>query len=225
MASSFRLVIRSGVEVGKEFPLEKNELIVGREQSNDITISDPEVSRRHARIFFQNGSYVVEDLGSTNGTFVNGQRLTGPYILRPGEMLNFGEHVSVLYEATQIDPNATVVAGQGVKGSAQKPPIYAPPPAQPVSYSPPAGAINQPQVANVPAVQQPHEQEFVENQAPVKGGKRAGIKLPKWATIVVIIILIVLVLCILPVTIIDVTNQWCNIFGTIFNGITPGACP
>lgn len=225
MASSFRLVIRSGVDVGKEFPLEKNELIIGREQSNDITISDPEVSRRHSRLFFQNGSYVIEDLGSTNGTFVNGQRLTGPYILRPGEMLNFGEHVSVLFEATQIDPNATVVAGQVPRPASQKPPIYAPAPVQPVPYSPPAGAVNQAQAVNAPPAQQPYEQEFAEPQPAAKSGRKAGLKLPKWATIIVIVVLILLVLCILPVTIIDVTNQWCNLFGTIFNGITPGACP
>ncbi len=224
MASSFRLVIRSGVDVGKEYPLEKNELIVGREQSNDITISDPEVSRRHSRLFFQNGSYVVEDLGSTNGTFVNGQRLTGPYILRPGEMLNFGEHVSVLYEATQIDPNATVVAGSP-RPVAQKQPIYAPAPSQPVPYSPPVGG-SQSAVVNAAPAQQPYEQEFEEPQAATpKGSKKSGLKLPKWATIIVIVVLILLVLCILPVTIIDVTNQWCNLFGTIFNGITPGACP
>jgi hypothetical protein len=53
---------------------------------------------------------VIEDLGSTNGTAVNGQRLMGPYMLRPGETINLGEHVSFVFEAVQFDPDATIAS-------------------------------------------------------------------------------------------------------------------
>lgn len=60
-------------------------MFIGRDLTNDIVINDAEISRRHARLISQAGGYVLEDLGSTNGTFINGQRLASPYILRPGE--------------------------------------------------------------------------------------------------------------------------------------------
>ena len=54
--------------------------------------------------------YILEDLGSTNGTFVNGQRVLGQRILQPGDTITFGERVSFAYEAIPFDPNATQVS-------------------------------------------------------------------------------------------------------------------
>ena len=225
MATNFRLVIRSGVDVGKEFPLDKNEMIIGREQTADITISDPEISRRHARLFFQNGGYIVEDLGSTNGTFVNGQKISGPYLLRPGEVVNFGEHVSVLFESYQLDPNATVVSSAAapkapIAAAPGKTPLYTPPPAQPAPqnaapvYQQPAAPAQQPFSAPVPPAAPAKQKE-----------KPAGTsKMPGWLKILIIVALVILVLCICPVVLIDSLNLWCKLFGGIFNSINPGAC-
>ena len=73
-------------------------------------INDAEISRRHARLTFQGGKYVLEDLGSTNGTFVNGQRLAGPRVLKAGEVVSFGEQIVMVFEATNFDAGATVVS-------------------------------------------------------------------------------------------------------------------
>ncbi len=100
--SSYQFVMNAGPTPGKEFPLEKDELFIGRDLTNDIVINDAEISRRHARLVSQAGGYVLEDLGSTNGTFVNGQRLASPYILRPGETVTLGEHVTLTYEQVRI---------------------------------------------------------------------------------------------------------------------------
>lgn len=80
-----RLVIEKGRSSGKQFPLSDNESQIGRWDADagifpdvDLDTDDPEakVSRRHARITLTNGQYFVEDLGSTNGTFINrGKRL------------------------------------------------------------------------------------------------------------------------------------------------------
>ena len=56
---------------GRSFPLGADELSLGREVGNDIVIASDQASRRHARIFVLSGSHVVQDLDSTNGTFVN----------------------------------------------------------------------------------------------------------------------------------------------------------
>lgn len=83
-----KLIITRGGTIGKEFPLEAAETHVGRWDPDggafpevDLTADDPEakISRKHARIFIQDGEYMVEDLGSLNGTYVN----RGPRLL-PG---------------------------------------------------------------------------------------------------------------------------------------------
>jgi pSer/pThr/pTyr-binding forkhead associated (FHA) protein len=76
--------MRTGPTPGQVFELSANEMTLGREPGNEITINDAEISRKHARLSLQAGTYMLEDLGSTNGTFVNGQRLMGPHALRAG---------------------------------------------------------------------------------------------------------------------------------------------
>lgn len=112
MAASYRLVMQTGPLTGSVFPLEKNEIYIGRDLNNDIVINDPEVSRRHARLFLQGHNFVIEDLGSTNGTAVNEQRLIGAYVLRPGESIVFGEHISAVFEPVQQDAGRTMVAAR-----------------------------------------------------------------------------------------------------------------
>jgi len=138
VAPSYQLIMRSGPTPGKVFPLSNPEITVGRDMTNDIVINDAEISRRHARLILQAGDYVLEDLGSTNGTFVNGQRLMGPHALRHGELIMFGENVGLVYESSNVvaDLNATVIStpmGPQATVSAPSPmpappPMYAPPP-------------------------------------------------------------------------------------------------
>jgi hypothetical protein len=62
----------------------------GRSRQCDVTLDDPNVSRTHAEIRPRGGSWVVSDLGSTNGTRVNGRRIQGPEVLRPGDAIEAG---------------------------------------------------------------------------------------------------------------------------------------
>ena len=78
---------------------------IGREGC-DITIADPELSRSHARILREGETVVIEDLGSTNGTFVNGERISGRRALAGGDEVRFGEVVWLLQPA----PGATRIA-------------------------------------------------------------------------------------------------------------------
>jgi len=108
--AQFQFVMRSGPTPGMTFPLEGDQLTIGRDSSNAVAINDAEVSRRHSRLTFQGGKYVLEDLGSTNGTFVNGQRLAGPVVLKPGDVISLGEQIVLMYDAINMDPGATVAA-------------------------------------------------------------------------------------------------------------------
>ncbi|HEX7976579.1 MAG TPA: FHA domain-containing protein [Anaerolineales bacterium] len=155
---SFQLVMRSGPTPGKIFDINKNEMTIGRDISNDIVINDAEVSRKHARLIAQTGGYVLEDTGSTNGTFVNGQRLMGPHLLRPGELVLLGENVGLGYEATQFDPDATIAAAvagvPSIPPSPEPRPVSSPPLPEPAYTSPEPypqqGSYPQPQPVSPP---------------------------------------------------------------------------
>jgi EmrB/QacA subfamily drug resistance transporter len=67
--------------------------VMGRDESADVVISDDEVSRRHVVVSAEGSELVVQDVGSTNGTFVNDERITGPRTLQPGDRLRIGETV------------------------------------------------------------------------------------------------------------------------------------
>jgi hypothetical protein len=87
------LVIHEGSGAGSEHPVH-GELILGREAgSADLVLDDPGVSRRHARVLPENGGVIVEDLGSSNGTYVNGQRISGPIEVGAGDEVQLGATV------------------------------------------------------------------------------------------------------------------------------------
>ncbi|HXF57224.1 MAG TPA: FHA domain-containing protein [Actinomycetota bacterium] len=79
----------SGRRLGR-YPLSGN-LQVGRAEACQIRLDDAYVSSFHARIFSRDGSWYVEDLGSTNGTWLNHRRITGPAELRAGDRLRVGK--------------------------------------------------------------------------------------------------------------------------------------
>ena len=68
----YRLIIRRGPEPNKTFDLDKDVMTLGRDITNDIVVNDPELSRHHARFTRGAHGYNIEDLGSTNGTFIAG---------------------------------------------------------------------------------------------------------------------------------------------------------
>jgi len=110
---SYQLVMHSGPTPGKTFLLEGNVLTIGREASNAIAINDAEISRKHAQLVYRDGKYIITDLGSTTGTFVNGQRLTGQHVLQPGEVISLGEQISLLFETCYIQQKVINASPEG----------------------------------------------------------------------------------------------------------------
>jgi len=79
---------------GMRFELDVPELTIGRAAGCHVSVADDTfASSLHARVFGRDGGVFVEDLGSTNGTYVNGARLTGPTVLRPGDQVQVGNTV------------------------------------------------------------------------------------------------------------------------------------
>jgi len=140
---NYQLVMQAGPTPGKTFDLSGTEITLGRDINANLTINIPEVSRRHARFRQEGGSYLLEDLGSTNGTFVNGQRLSSPHFLRVGDVIMLGEAVTLFYQGPAYDPDATVASPSGGLATvmAPEPPRSAPPQPQPQLQNPPQGYV------------------------------------------------------------------------------------
>jgi pSer/pThr/pTyr-binding forkhead associated (FHA) protein len=188
MASQFQLIMRSGPTPGAAFTLEGDQITIGRDSVNEVVINDAEISRRHARLTFQGGKYVLEDLGSTNGTFVNGQRLAGPRVLKAGEVVSFGEQIVMVFEATNFDAGATVVSPRAaVVPSISRPAPVPPPP--PVEY-----------VGSVPA-----------SPAPVSSGTIIRRPTPMLIIIGVGVFLLIC-MCIAFFWWVDANFLWCTFF-------------
>ena len=143
--SQFQFVMRSGPTPGKVFPLEGSEITIGRDANQTISINDAEISRKHAKMELRGASYVIQDLGSTNGSFVNGNRISGIQVLNPNDIVSFGENIVLMFEAV-VDPNATMIGSRAPRTSAGLPkpapaaapaPIYVTP-APVVVQAPPA---------------------------------------------------------------------------------------
>jgi pSer/pThr/pTyr-binding forkhead associated (FHA) protein len=213
MTNTYRLILVSGNGAGTEYPLEKTELQLGRDLSNDIVINDAEVSRRHARLILQPEGYILEDLGSTNGTFIRGQRLAAPVVLKPGESITIGEKVNLKYEVLSSDQSATVVVQR--RGAEEIPsPVVQPPVPQPVAMPPPAVIPAVPGPVMVPP---PGGGMIQPPNAPVMG-QYPPKKKSKALVIILILLAIVVVFCAIPLVIIDLTKSWCAPFiGDILN--------
>jgi predicted component of type VI protein secretion system len=108
-----RLVMLKGPHLEKTFPLSEEEITIGRELQNSIVIGDPEISRKHACLRKIDSGYTIEDLGSTNGTFVNGVRITRAVQLTDGDTIALGETVQFAFDARTPPRDRTVVASVG----------------------------------------------------------------------------------------------------------------
>ena len=86
---AFQLVIAEGKEAGREFVFEQQSVLIGRTSDCDVVLYDPGVSRKHARIFSESAQYFVEDMGSSNGTKVNGA-IIKKKLLADGDAISLG---------------------------------------------------------------------------------------------------------------------------------------
>jgi hypothetical protein len=87
---------------GREHILRDERTTVGRAAGNQIVITSQRVSRKHARLLRQDWRVILEDLGSTNGTYLNGERVQAPVELRDGDRVKIGDVVLIFH-----DPNVT----------------------------------------------------------------------------------------------------------------------
>lgn len=119
-----KLIVTSKEELVGEFPLSKECITVGRKSDNDIHIENPSISGYHAQVITILNESFVEDLNSTNGTFVN-SRMVRKHALHDGDIISLGQHkLKYVNELTSRDAgqaaDRTVVIGGDAKVAARQ---------------------------------------------------------------------------------------------------------
>ncbi|MGD0411540.1 MAG: FHA domain-containing protein [Verrucomicrobiota bacterium] len=116
-----RLVILSEGLTGRAHELKVEKTTIGRVDDNTFPIGEASVSSHHCEILLRGSEIVLRDLNSTNGTFINGQQLTGEAVLKPGQIIRLGqvemrlEDAGAKPPASKKLPDQTMVIPQGVK--------------------------------------------------------------------------------------------------------------
>lgn len=105
--NNYKFIVMDGPNPGSEYELIQNEITIGRDPNSDWTIDITSVSRAHAKLTKSGSSYLIEDLGSSNGTFVNGSKLSGPYLLSGGDEVKLGQSVIIKF----VDKQPTKLSG------------------------------------------------------------------------------------------------------------------
>jgi len=149
-----KLVIQTGNQASRVYELTKEVVSIGRESNNDVIVPDGAMSRNHCQLRRQGNGYVVQDLGSRNGTFVNQERIAAARPLRVGDTIRIGQ------TSIRIEDNA---------------PAAAPSVSQPTAVPPPAVAqsIPRPVAAQVPV--QPSAPSSNSNMVFIIGGVVVGL--------------------------------------------------
>jgi pSer/pThr/pTyr-binding forkhead associated (FHA) protein len=96
-----KLVLKFENSVLKELSVGAKEVSIGRSPDNGLVIDNPAVSHYHARVFNEEGRLMLEDFGSMNGTFVNGQRVK-MITLKPGDSVGIGKHTIVVTDSREV---------------------------------------------------------------------------------------------------------------------------
>ncbi len=147
------LVIREGAEAGREMRIE-DAITLGRADECDLVLADQGVSRSHARVASSADGAMIEDLGSSNGTFVNGRSVEGAQALRDGDEITLGGAVIQFVGGSgetqvmgdEVDPDATEAhppPAAGAPGAAE-PRAATPPPREPIPVPPPRPSAEPP---------------------------------------------------------------------------------
>jgi pSer/pThr/pTyr-binding forkhead associated (FHA) protein len=183
-----RLRVVSGPNAGQTVDVEE-EIVIGREDT-DIAIDDDEMSRRHAVVRRHANRLQVEDLGSTNGTFVDGTRIAEPTLLGGGAEIKVGTTVLVVEGVLPVSDSSGDIAPRNVTRVSRAIPEGAPPP-PPAALAPAAGAPPTPAPVPVQAVGEFHPPERSRRQPGLASRSWVPVALSFGTVIVVAIALVI----------------------------------
>lgn len=198
----FRLTVIKGFNKGEVFPLEEDEVIIGRGEENSIVLNIAEVSRKHSVLTRGEEGYIIKDLDSTNGTFVDKKKVGDKYLLKPGDTIMLGDAIYLTYQA-DVDPEETLVALRPVEISSPDDITEAPKPAARERASSPVTTLRQGKTA---------EEKLSRGQVTEEKKGRTWL----WAGIGCVVVIIFLI--VIGLIIFDYLNLYCTPpFDTLLN--------
>lgn len=219
MALSFKIHVDDGGGSKRTLDFDQDKVIIGRDPSAHVVIDDIQISRTHLVLTREKNGFFAEDKKSTNGSFLDGKQLKKKVELKPGQPLTLGQDYVLTLEVEQTQP-------------AQEPAPADEPQAaeQPVVDAQPEAAVAAEAEASEPAKAASAEPKPAKAEKPKKPKKEkqarpAGKERPKWVVILLAALVFIVVFCIIPLVVIEVTNQWCDLFAGFFNSMSPGVCP
>jgi pSer/pThr/pTyr-binding forkhead associated (FHA) protein len=177
------ILVKGGSKKGQRLPIRVPVVNIGRAEYNDIVLPEESVSTQHAKLQRRDGVWVLQDLGSTNGTFVDGEKLSGETPVAPGSSIRFGD-VAVVFDPT----DDALGIGKGAPGTKVMGAVNLPPaaPAKPAPAPAPAAAAPAPAPAAKPAAPKP-----APKSAPApKKAPPAESGAPKWLIPVIALVVI-----------------------------------
>jgi pSer/pThr/pTyr-binding forkhead associated (FHA) protein len=126
-------------------PVVREEITIGRQDGNTIRLTERNVSRRHARLVKENGSLVIEDLGSYNGVRVNGEKISSPTAIKEGDLVEIGDYDLGIQGKFDATSKQSTIPPTSKANLSRAPAAAAPPPAPPPAPAapPPSPAMTQ----------------------------------------------------------------------------------
>src|SRR5258707_6161548 len=112
----FTILIQEKGGEQRRMVFNKPEVTIGRVQGNDIVLPKGNVSKRHARIVLKDGKFIIVDLKSTNGTYVNGRKITSPLVVKDSDKIYIGDFIVGVDEASSAEgdgPSETTTSPPG----------------------------------------------------------------------------------------------------------------
>jgi pilus assembly protein CpaF len=120
----FAIIVTEKGGEQRRLEFDKSEITIGRVQGNDVILPKGNVSKRHARIVLKDGKFIIVDLKSTNGTYVNGRKITSPLVVKESDKIYIGDFILGVEESG-------AGAGAGAGAAAEPAPPPGPPPPSP----------------------------------------------------------------------------------------------
>jgi len=149
----FTVIVQEKGGKTQRLQFNKSEITVGRVQGNDIVLPKGNVSKRHSKIVFKEGKFIVVDLKSTNGTYVNGHKIASPQVIKSTDKVFIGDFVLEIEEGANADAGVGGGAPPPMPGGpGAVPPRPMPPGAGPGGPGPAPGMQRGPMPPNPPGV-------------------------------------------------------------------------
>ena len=218
MTDTVKLIVKAGGEISKSYDLIKEKSVVGRDPNSDIVIKDIEVSKIHLAITRKGNTFQSEDQNSTNGTFLNGKKLRKPTAIKNGDLISLGKNIVLefvyekydeILESPEIPELSQLDESDQSKATRVEEEIT---------------EVEKPLKERVDKV----EHEIINKKDQKKetaNQKTEDQKKPTWAIILIAALIFIVIFCVIPLIVIEATNQWCNLFAGFFNSMSPGVCP